>query len=119
MPSTSKTAAGADLLNDDAIRQRAYYLWESDGRPAGRDEHYWSLACEAARQELVEATGSRTAEATGGKNPSEAPEAVKAGRATKPKAKAADEPKAAKPVKATKTAEVKKTPKPRAAIQTH
>ena len=26
------------------IRERAYHLWEADGRPEGRDEEYWERA---------------------------------------------------------------------------
>jgi hypothetical protein len=29
---------------DDAVRARAYLLWEADGRPDGRAEHYWQMA---------------------------------------------------------------------------
>ncbi len=28
----------------DAIRTRAYQLWEDEGRPHGRDEHHWHEA---------------------------------------------------------------------------
>lgn len=38
-------------LSEDAIRYRAYLLWEADGRPEGRSEHYWHLA---SSQLLVE-----------------------------------------------------------------
>lgn len=41
MPNKSTSAPA---LNDDAIRTRAYLLWEADGRPFGRDDHYWGLA---------------------------------------------------------------------------
>ena len=41
MPSKSTTIAAP---SDDAIRTRAYLLWEADGRPFGRDDHYWGLA---------------------------------------------------------------------------
>lgn len=27
-----------------AVRARAYHLWEADGRPDGRAEHYWHIA---------------------------------------------------------------------------
>jgi hypothetical protein len=30
--------------NEDAVRTRAYLMWEADGRPFGRDDHYWQLA---------------------------------------------------------------------------
>ncbi len=44
MPTKFKT----DDLSDDAIRQRAYLLWEADGRPDGRADHYWWLASHPA-----------------------------------------------------------------------
>jgi hypothetical protein len=31
-------------LNEDAVRTQAYLMWEADGRPLGRAEHYWHLA---------------------------------------------------------------------------
>jgi hypothetical protein len=30
--------------SDEQIRTRAYYLWEADGRPQGRDQEYWHRA---------------------------------------------------------------------------
>jgi hypothetical protein len=32
--------------SDDSIRQRAYSLWELEGRPEGRSEEYWHRARE-------------------------------------------------------------------------
>lgn len=115
MPGKTKTHESAHL-SDDALRQRAYFLWEADGRPEGRGDHYWNLAHEEAHKAMVEDTATRTAKITKGKNPAEMPPEVKASqKATKAKVKAAEEkPKKAKALKA---AEVKKTPKPRAALQ--
>jgi hypothetical protein len=31
-------------LNEDVVRTRAYLMWEADGRPFGREDHYWHLA---------------------------------------------------------------------------
>jgi hypothetical protein len=31
-------------LSEDAVRTRAYLMWEADGRPFGQAEHYWHLA---------------------------------------------------------------------------
>ena len=31
---------------EDRIRERAYHLWEANGRPPGRDEEFWHQACE-------------------------------------------------------------------------
>jgi hypothetical protein len=30
--------------SEDRIRQRAYELWEQEGRPEGRDRHHWEQA---------------------------------------------------------------------------
>ena len=34
---------------DEQIQTRAYYLWEADGRPHGRDQEYWHRA----KKELI------------------------------------------------------------------
>ena len=31
---------------DDRIRQRAYEIWEREGRPEGREQDHWKLASE-------------------------------------------------------------------------
>lgn len=87
------------MINEDAIRQRAYYLWEADGRPEGKHDHYWAQAHHEATKAFTEATASGVAKATKGKNPSAVPAAVKS----------AKPPKEAKPikVKAAKAAEAK------------
>lgn len=38
----------ADVAEHD-IRETAYRLWEADGRPEGRDQHYWYEALAAMR----------------------------------------------------------------------
>jgi len=121
MPSKSKPADTAAMVSDDAIRQRAYYMWEADGRPEGRGDHYWHLAHEEAHRSMVEDVATRTAKITKGKNPSEIPPEVKANNKaakSKVKVKVAEEAKA-KLVKKAKPVEVKtakKAPKPRAAV---
>jgi hypothetical protein len=41
----SMTLPALDALDEDCYtRQRAYYLWEADGRPSGRDLEYWESA---------------------------------------------------------------------------
>lgn len=38
-------------IDQEEVRSTAYFLWEQDGRPDGRDEHYWWAALEKiARQ---------------------------------------------------------------------
>jgi hypothetical protein len=40
--SSSETRSGLE----QSVRERAYFLWEQDGRPAGRAEKYWHRALE-------------------------------------------------------------------------
>lgn len=35
----------------EAVRRTAYFLWEQDGRPDGRHEHYWQQAFEQHRRQ--------------------------------------------------------------------
>lgn len=35
-----------DAEREQRIRERAYHLWESDGKPHGRDVEYWERARE-------------------------------------------------------------------------
>ena len=45
--------------SEHRIRERAYHLWEADGRPEGRAEEYWERAKEAMNdEEGVEGTSS-------------------------------------------------------------
>jgi hypothetical protein len=37
----------------EAIRRTAYFLWEQDGRPDGRAQHYWLRAKEAHLRQLA------------------------------------------------------------------
>ncbi|MDR3472447.1 MAG: DUF2934 domain-containing protein [Devosia sp.] len=34
----------SSAAREQAIREQAYYLWEQDGRPHGRDLEYWARA---------------------------------------------------------------------------
>ena len=33
-------------LNENAIREAAYYIWQNSGCPSGKDEQFWSMAIE-------------------------------------------------------------------------
>jgi hypothetical protein len=46
----------ADTEREQRIRERAYLLWEADGRPHGRDVEYWERACELTG--VAESAGS-------------------------------------------------------------
>ena len=44
---------------DERVRERAYHLWECDGRPHGRNDEYWQLALQQIQLEALEPkTGS-------------------------------------------------------------
>ncbi|WP_423065833.1 DUF2934 domain-containing protein [Devosia sp. CN2-171] len=112
VPNKSKPAdsgSTAALVSEDAIRQRAYFLWEADGRPDGAHDHYWARAHAEATEAFVAATSNGVAKATKGKTANSAPATVKATKATKEKVKA-------KAVKAAEPKPVKKATKPRAAV---
>ena len=40
---------------DEAIRARAYEIWEAEGFPAGRDQQHWEQATREIEQAQVEA----------------------------------------------------------------
>jgi hypothetical protein len=39
-----QTMPTVHMADEAAIREQAYYLWEQDGRPHGRDGEYWDRA---------------------------------------------------------------------------
>ena len=56
MPTKTKSTTSAP--SEDAVRQRAYLMWEADGRPDGLADHYWLKASEVV-------AGGQQAEAEG------------------------------------------------------
>jgi hypothetical protein len=40
----------SDDDGERAIRERAYFMWEHDGRPDGRAYEHWVLACAEERE---------------------------------------------------------------------
>ena len=91
MPSKAKPTPAAP--SEDAIRQRAYLMWEADGKPDGMSDHYWHRASEQpdeSARSKVKATVAKAAAALKGANPAE----TKPSKALKAKA-AASKPKAA------------------------
>jgi hypothetical protein len=52
-PPTESIDGGPDAEREHRIRERAYQLWEADGRPEGRADLYWRRA-----QELTEDEGN-------------------------------------------------------------
>ncbi|MGN6101181.1 MAG: DUF2934 domain-containing protein [Devosia sp.] len=40
-------------ISDDAVRRTAFFLWEQDGRPPGRELYYWEKALEQHIRQLA------------------------------------------------------------------
>lgn len=93
--------------NDTAIREQAYYFWEQDGRPEGRETEYWqraviALSDEATIGALLKPAPKRTGKAK--LEPGKPEKAAKPLKAAATKAKAA-------PAKTAKPAAEKKPKK--------
>jgi hypothetical protein len=55
-PSPSRNPLAIDPGREHRVRERAYHLWESEGKPHGRDVEYWERARELIGME--ESAGS-------------------------------------------------------------
>ena len=54
----------AEKTIEDRVRERAYALWERDGRPEGRSDEYWQLARSEVQAEDGEPGNERPDDAT-------------------------------------------------------
>jgi len=54
---TANPLDDSDPTRQQRIRERAYHLWESEGRPEGRDAEYWERARELVGIEESPAAG--------------------------------------------------------------
>jgi hypothetical protein len=41
-----------NVTQENKIRELAYQIWESEGKPQGRAVRHWELACELAETEI-------------------------------------------------------------------
>jgi hypothetical protein len=48
---------------EQRIRERAYQIWEHEGRPDGRAEHHWEQACALIAREDEVARGQKVGSA--------------------------------------------------------
>ena len=82
--------------DEKRIREFAYQIWESEGKPSGQDARHWEMARKLAEAEALAPDKSTARKAAkpklpnveGAKDPK--PAASKAKAAPKPAAKAAD-----------------------------
>ena len=52
-------------LNENRIRERAYQIWEAEGKPSGCAEKHWSMACEYESQGTEGNSGAYNSESYG------------------------------------------------------
>ena len=84
---------------DKRVREFAYQIWESEGKPQGQDARHWEMACKLAEAEAL--------------TPSKPKPAAKPKTAPKPAAKAKPAAAAGKPATpAAKKPAATKKPKP-------
>ncbi|WP_237882454.1 DUF2934 domain-containing protein [Pseudomonas sp. PGPR40] len=105
--------------DDKRIREFAYQIWESEGKPVGQEKRHWEMACKLAEAEAL--TPGKSPKASGSKTVGTKPAAGKPdgklvnakGIETKTKAKPKAKPAAASAVTAPGEKATEK--KPRAA----
>jgi hypothetical protein len=105
-PENPKERIGMDQNVERRIRDRAYSIWEEEGRPAGRDIEHWLRAA----QEIAAMAGKNAAspEAQGHAGPDAAAATTKAPR--RPRATAAGSPAAKSTSKSAKAESAKTEP---------
>ena len=59
MDETLKSDPWGDPRFERAVRETAYFLWEQDGRPEGREQEYWYRALERTLRERNADNGIR------------------------------------------------------------
>ena len=47
-----KSQEEINMIHENKIRELAYQIWESEGKPQGRARKHWELACELAESEV-------------------------------------------------------------------
>ena len=60
-------------LNENRVREFAYQIWESEGRPHGQDVRHWEMACKLAANQSM--TGQQASGGSGAGNGSAATQA--------------------------------------------
>jgi Protein of unknown function (DUF2934) len=69
-------------ISEDAIRERAYHIWEREGRPHGRDFEHW---VRAQIELIAETTSTTTASPPSGNSSVSRPRPSSARNAAPPK----------------------------------
>ncbi|MCQ4308172.1 DUF2934 domain-containing protein [Pseudomonas stutzeri] len=99
--------------NEQRIRELAYDIWVSEGRPHGEDERHWEMARKLAEAEAKPGDKPASRARKTATKPTDATPAAKTAKATKT-AKDANDPKDVKPAKADAAAKGTASPKAKA-----
>ena len=57
----------ATKLNENAIREAAYYIWQNAGCPFGQDEYFWSMAVEQLSKKCTKSSCAKKSTSTSAK----------------------------------------------------
>jgi Protein of unknown function (DUF2934) len=63
-PTREYIMAEANSTIEDRVRERAYALWEKDGRPDGRSDQYWQQARSEVNTEDAKSSSESSDDAT-------------------------------------------------------
>ena len=85
--------------NEAAIREQAYYFWEQDGRPHGRESEYWHRAAVALTEKSDADTLTKGAPKRPGAAATSAPKRAAASRTKEAPSKSAKDGSGKKPKK--------------------
>ena len=66
------------MTTDDRVRQLAYQIWESEGKPEGQEARHWEMARKLAESETSETPAKPAPKAKRVSKPKAAPDADKA-----------------------------------------
>lgn len=72
--------------DDKRVREFAYQIWESEGKPEGQDARHWEMACKLAEAEAL--APKKLPKAAGSKTVTKPAVAKANGKVPEPKAKA-------------------------------
>ncbi|MFJ2362555.1 DUF2934 domain-containing protein [Pseudomonas sp. NPDC087697] len=71
--------------DDKRVREFAYQIWESEGKPEGQEARHWEMACKLAEAEALAPTKpAKTAKTNSGKTAASKPTAAKPKTKAKP-----------------------------------
>jgi hypothetical protein len=92
-------------ISEEKVRERAYYIWEREGRPQGRESDHWHAAVLELQLEGVSTNGAKANGATAA--PTEKPQEPVTGAVPMMEAAQADSVTTAEPAKPSRKSRIK------------